>query len=142
VTPPGTGNGVPDRRPGHAATWHGTGLGRILVANEEPRIASFLERGLTAKGYMTEVADSGDQALALARSGRFDLLILDSTLPKLDGIEALRELRKEGLTIPVLLTTSAPIREDLGEADYITKPFHFDELLERVRHQLANVASR
>jgi two-component system, OmpR family, copper resistance phosphate regulon response regulator CusR len=138
----GTGNGAPDRRPGHAPGWHGVGVGRILVADEEPRIASFLERGLTANGFTTEVAQSGDEALALARSGRFDLVILDATMPKMDGFEVLRELRKEGVTVPVVLTTGGSVRDDVGADDYLTKPFHFEELLECVRHHLANVAAR
>jgi DNA-binding response OmpR family regulator len=125
---PGTGNGVV--------------LGRILVADEEPRIASFLERGLTANGFATEVADTGDDALALARSGRFDLVILDSTLPRMDGFEVLRELRRDGATVPVVLTTSEPLRDDVGADDYLTKPFHFEELLECVRRQIARVAAR
>ena len=107
------------------------------MADEEPRIAAFLERGLAANGYTTEVADSGDVALALARSGRFDLVILDSTLPKMDGFEVLRELRQAGLTLPVVLTTSQPLRDHVGADHYLTKPFPFDELLECVRHQLA-----
>jgi two-component system, OmpR family, copper resistance phosphate regulon response regulator CusR len=138
---PGTGNGLPDRRHGPAASWDGTGLGRILVADEEPRIASFLERGLTANGFTTEVAVSGDEALALARSGRFDLVILDSTLPKMDGFEVLRELRQAGVTVPVVLTTGVPLRDDVGADDFLTKPFHFEELLACVRYQLARVAS-
>jgi two-component system, OmpR family, copper resistance phosphate regulon response regulator CusR len=133
---PSPGNGAPERRTGHATAWDGADLGRILVADEEPRIASFLERGLRASGFTTEVADSGDEALALARTGRFDLVILDSTLPKLDGFEVLRELRKEGVTVPVVLTTSGPVRDDLGADDYLTKPYTFDELLECVRFRL------
>jgi DNA-binding response OmpR family regulator len=128
ATVPGAGNGPPPSR--------------ILVADEEPRIASFLERGLTANGYVTEVAESGDIALALARTGRFDLVLLDSTLPKMNGFEVLRELRKEGVTVPVVLTTSVPLRDDVGADDYLTKPFHFEELLECVRHQLASVPTR
>ena len=139
---PGTGNGLPDRRPGHTATWDSAGCGRILVADEEPRIASFLQRGLTANGFTTEVAENGDEALALARSGRFDLVILDATLPKMDGFEVLRELRQAGVTVPVVLTTGRPVRDDVGADDYLTKPFHFDELLACVRYQLARVAPR
>ena len=141
MTIPGSGNGLPDRRPGHAATWDDAGLGRILVADEEPRIASFLERGLTANGFTAEVAESGDEALALARSGRFDLVILDSSLPRMDGFEVLRELRQAGVTLPVVLTTTKPLRDDVGADAYLTKPFHFDALLACVRQQLGQAAA-
>jgi DNA-binding response OmpR family regulator len=138
-------NGLPDRQPRRRpAHWEGTGFGRILVAEDEPRISSFIERGLAANGFTTEVADSGDEALALARSGRFDLVILDVGLPKMDGFEVLRELRQACATVPVvILTASQSVRDtvaglDGGADDYITKPFRFDELLARVRLRLRN----
>ena len=132
---------VGSRRPSRPA-WEGASLGRILVAEDEPRIASLLERGLAANGFTTEVADRGDEALALARSGRFDLVILDVGLPKLDGLEVLRELRQASDTIPVvILTARGSVKDtlaglDCGADDYVTKPFRFEELLARVRARL------
>jgi DNA-binding response OmpR family regulator len=129
---------VGSRRPSRPA-WEGAAFGRILVAEDEPRISSLLERGLAANGFTTEVADRGDEALALARSGRFDLVILDVGLPKLDGLEVLRELRQASDTVPVvILTARGSVKDtlaglDCGADDYITKPFRFEELLACVR---------
>jgi DNA-binding response OmpR family regulator len=117
-------------------------MSTILIAEEEQRISSFLERGLTANGFTTEIAESGDEALRLALSGRFDLMILDLGLPKMDGLEVLRHLRQENEELPVIILTA---REDVrdtvagfegGADDYVTKPFRFQELLARVRVRL------
>jgi two-component system, OmpR family, copper resistance phosphate regulon response regulator CusR len=124
------------RRP----SWDGAELARILVAEDEPRISSFLERGLAMNGFATDVVETGDGALELARSGRFDLLILDVGLPNMDGFEVLRELRRARVSIPVvILTARETVREDDAaheRADYIAKPFRFADLLECVRHRL------
>ena len=115
---------------------------RILIAEDEGRIASFLEKGLRANGFATEIAVDGDEALRLGRSGRFDLLILDLGLPGKDGFAVLRELRDEGRSLPVvILTARSGINDtvsglDGGADDYITKPFSFEELLARVRVRL------
>ena len=118
-------------------------LGRILIAEDEPRISSFLERGLAANGYTTEVVDNGEAALALARSGRFDLLVLDIGLPDMDGFNVVRELRRGDSDIPVLaLTARGTIRADdvaclsNGADDCLTKPFSFEELLARIQERL------
>jgi DNA-binding response OmpR family regulator len=115
---------------------------RILIAEDEKRIASFLEKGLRANDFATEIAVDGDEALRLGRSGTFDLLILDLGLPGKDGSEVLRELRDEGRGLPIIiLTARSRITDrvtglDGGADDYITKPFSFEELLARVRVRL------
>jgi DNA-binding response OmpR family regulator len=115
---------------------------RILIAEDEGRIASFLEKGLRANGFATEIAANGDEALRLGRTGRFDLLILDLGLPGKDGLTVLRELRDEGRGLPVvILTARSGITDtvsglDGGADDYMTKPFSFEELLARVRVRL------
>lgn len=128
------------QRPSH---WERRELGRILIAEDEPRISSFLERGLAANGYTTEVVDNGEAALALARSGRFELLVLDIGLPDMDGFNVVRELRRGDSSIPVLaLTARATIRRDdfaclsNGADDCLSKPFSFEELLARIRDRL------
>jgi DNA-binding response OmpR family regulator len=122
-------------------------MSRILIAEDEERIASFIERGLQASGFTTKVARDGEAALALARSGRFDLMILDLGLPQQDGLDVLHSLRDEGRGIPVvILTARSSVSEVVvgfegGADDYITKPFSFEELLVRVRARLRKEGS-
>jgi two-component system copper resistance phosphate regulon response regulator CusR len=117
-------------------------MSRILIAEDERRIASFIERGLKASGYATRVVEDGEAALALARSGGFDLMILDLGLPRQDGLKVLHALRDKGEAIPVvILTARSSVKEVVtgfegGADDYITKPFRFEELLVRVRARL------
>jgi two-component system, OmpR family, copper resistance phosphate regulon response regulator CusR len=115
---------------------------RILIAEDEERITSFLEKGLRAHGFATEIVGTGDDALRLARSGDFDLLILDLGLPGRDGLSVLSELRGEGRPLPVVILTARDSVQDRvvglegGADDYVTKPFRFEELLARVRLRL------
>jgi two-component system copper resistance phosphate regulon response regulator CusR len=115
---------------------------RILIAEDEARIASFLEKGLRANGFVTTVAADGRDALELAESEEFDLVILDVGLPTLDGFRVLRELRGRGRQVPVLILTARDSVEDTvagleaGADDYVPKPFRFEELLARVRARL------
>ena len=117
-------------------------MSRILIAEDEARIASFLEKGLRANGFGTDIAADGETALRLARSGRFDLLILDIGLPLMDGFEVLRRLRAARTPLPVVILTARDRVQDTvaglegGADDYITKPFRFEELLARVRVRL------
>jgi DNA-binding response OmpR family regulator len=119
-------------------------MNRILIAEDEPRIAAFLEKGLLANGFTTTVVEEGDDAIALVQTGEFDLLILDLGIPGKDGWTVLEELRGQGEQLPIIILTA---RDDLkdtvtalegGANDYITKPFRFEELLARVRVQLRN----
>jgi DNA-binding response OmpR family regulator len=117
-------------------------VNRILIAEDEPRLASFLEKGLRSNGFVTSVAEDGTKASMMARDEEFDLLVLDLGLPGKDGTEVLRELRAAGQRMPVIILTA---RDDVsdkvgglegGADDYVTKPFRFEELLARVRARL------
>ena len=115
---------------------------RILIAEDEQRIVSFLEKGLRASGYSTVAVGTGPDALALARDDSFDLLLLDLGLPGLDGHAVLRAMRSRGDHLPVIILTARDGVDDTvaglegGAADYVTKPFRFEELLARVRLRL------
>ena len=117
-------------------------MNRILIAEDEERIASFIEKGLRANGFTTTVAGDGHVAIALARSGDFDLMILDLGLPGRDGTDVLRELREWDRQTPVVILTARDGLTDkvagleAGADDYVTKPFRFEELLARVRVRL------
>ncbi|HEY5109170.1 MAG TPA: response regulator transcription factor [Acidimicrobiales bacterium] len=117
-------------------------MNRILVAEDEPRIASFIVKGLTAAGYTVAVAEDGDSALWEGRSGEHDLLVLDLGLPGRDGLSVLQELRRNRIDIPVVILTARDGAEvlveglDAGADDFISKPFVFDELLARIRTRL------
>lgn len=112
---------------------------RVLIAEDEQRIVSFLQKGLRASGYSTVAVDTGPDAVALARDDAFDLLILDLGLPGLDGQEVLRRIRERGERMPVIILTARDGVEDTvasleqGADDYMTKPFRFEELLARIR---------
>jgi DNA-binding response OmpR family regulator len=117
-------------------------MSRILIAEDEPRLSSFLEKGLRAAGYSTTVCDDGVNAAAMARDAEFDLLILDIGLPGQDGFAVLRAIRSRGEKLPVLVLTARDevvdtvTGLDSGADDYVTKPFVFEELLARVRARL------
>lgn len=117
-------------------------MARILIAEDEPRIATFLEKGLRANGYTTVTVEDGHTAAALARDRDFDLLVLDLGLPGVDGMDVLKELRRRGEQLPVVILTARDASEsavagfDSGADDYVSKPFRFDELLARVRVRL------
>ncbi|MFE6225614.1 MULTISPECIES: response regulator transcription factor [unclassified Streptomyces] len=121
-------------------------MNRVLIAEDEERIASFVEKGLRANGFTTTVAADGDTALAWALTGGFDLMVLDIGLPGRDGFTVLRELREARATLPVLvLTARDSVRDTVaglegGADDWMTKPFRFEELLARIRLRLRTAA--
>jgi two-component system OmpR family response regulator len=112
---------------------------RVLVIEDDEKIASFLERGLTAHGYQVSLAARGDDGLELALTPEVQLVVLDLSLPGLDGLEALTQLRRVHRDKPVLVLTARDALDqkvralDLGADDYMTKPFALDELLARLR---------
>ncbi|MEJ7724330.1 MAG: response regulator transcription factor [Ilumatobacteraceae bacterium] len=120
---------------------------RILIVEDEPRIVSFLERGLKSAGYSTIAVDRGKDAVALARDDAFDLMILDLGLPDLDGQQVLAQIRTRGERLPVIILTARDGVEDTvrglegGADDYVTKPFRFEELLARLRLRLRDEAT-
>jgi DNA-binding response OmpR family regulator len=115
---------------------------RILIAEDEPRIVAFLEKGLRASGFSTAVANDGHEAIVMAQNYAFDLLILDIGLPGKDGWAVLEELRGQGEDLPIIILTARDdVRDKVaglegGADDYVTKPFRFEELLARVRVRL------
>ncbi|UER55491.1 response regulator transcription factor [Kineosporiaceae bacterium SCSIO 59966] len=114
----------------------------ILVAEDEPRIASFVAKGLRGAGLSPTVVTDGPTALDYATTGDFDLLVLDIGLPGLDGFEVLRRLRASGSELPVIILTARDSVTDTvaglegGADDYMAKPFRFEELLARIRLRL------
>lgn len=115
---------------------------RILIAEDEQRIASFIEKGLSANGFAATTVTDGRSAYDYASTGDFDLMVLDIGLPELDGFEVLRRLQSEGHRIPVIVLTARSSVHDTvaglegGADDYMAKPFRFEELLARVRLRL------
>jgi DNA-binding response OmpR family regulator len=120
----------------------------ILIAEDEQRIASFLEKGLGSAGFSVTTVANGPSALSQALSGIHDLLLLDLGLPALDGLDVLKILREQGSGMPVIILTARDSAADTvagfegGANDYISKPFRFDELLARVRARLTDADLR
>ncbi|QBR91573.1 response regulator transcription factor [Nocardioides euryhalodurans] len=117
-------------------------MARILIVEDETRIASFLAKGLGADGHATTIADNGVDGLDHALSGDFDLMVLDIGLPRLDGFDVLDQLRSQGSRMPVIVLTARDSVTDTvsalegGADDYMPKPFRFAELLARVKLRL------
>jgi two-component system OmpR family response regulator len=112
---------------------------RLLVVEDEPKLAALLGRGLREEGHAVDVAERGEDALWMARAVTYDAVVLDVMLPGLDGFSVCRELRENEVWTPVLLLTARDAVEDrvsgldAGADDYLVKPFSFSELLARLR---------
>ena len=112
---------------------------KILVVEDEKKVASFIKRGLEEEQYDVDVAHDGEEGVRLATSNVYDLILMDIMLPKKDGLAAIRDIRAQGSATPVLCLTAKDTVDDIvagldhGSDDYLTKPFAFAELLARVR---------
>jgi two-component system, OmpR family, copper resistance phosphate regulon response regulator CusR len=115
---------------------------RILVIEDEPRILEFLARGLEAEGFSVDTARNGSEGLKRAKRDKYDLVLLDLLLPGLDGLSVLHDLSRSRPELPVVIVSArSDLRTKLrgfglGAADYLSKPFSFDELVARIRVQL------
>lgn len=114
-------------------------MNQILIAEDEPRIAALLEKGLKKHGFETAIATDGSEALEMAAAGDFNLLLLDLGLPVKDGWEVLKSLRNKGKQLPIVIVSARKDDEEIaagfeaGATDYITKPFRLNDLVARVR---------
>lgn len=121
---------------------------RILIIEDESKTAAYLRKGLVESGFIVDVTDQGEDGLHLARTGEYDLIILDVMLPERDGWSVLSQLRRGGGQTPVLILTACDAVEDrvkgldLGADDYLVKPFAFSELLARMRSILRRGPAR
>jgi len=112
---------------------------RILVVEDEKKVASFIKRGLEEEEYEVDLAGDGEEGLYMAETNPYDLILMDLMLPKMDGLSVIRELRNREIITPVLCLTAKDTVDDIvsgldsGSDDYLTKPFAFAELLARVR---------
>ena len=111
---------------------------RLLVVEDEARIARFIQRGLEEEHHAVDVAADGDEAMLLAETNEYDMILLDILLPRKNGLAVCRELRARNVTTPILMLTAKDSVEDkvaglnTGADDYLTKPFAFDELVARI----------
>src|SRR5688572_33408838 len=112
---------------------------KILVVEDDRKVAGFVELGLKEEGYVVDLARDGEEATMLAHVNEYDVVLLDVVLPKKNGFQIAIELRREGRNTPILMLTSRDAAEDVvrgldaGADDYLAKPFRFDELLARIR---------
>ena len=119
---------------------------RVLVVEDQERIASFIGKGLKEQGFVVDVSNDGDEGYALALTEPYDAIVLDVMLPGRDGLSILKNLRKKGFSVPVILLTARSELDErleglnLGADDYMTKPFYIEELIARL-HTVVRRAS-
>jgi DNA-binding response OmpR family regulator len=112
---------------------------RILVVEDEKKVAGFIKRGLEEEGLSVDLAEDGEEGVARATTGNYDLILMDVMLPKMDGLSAIKALREKNISTPILCLTAKDTVEDIvagldnGSDDYLTKPFAFAELVSRVK---------
>jgi len=112
---------------------------KILLVEDDRKVAGFIEQGLREEGYIVDLAHDGDEATTMAHVNDYDAILLDVVLPKKNGFQIAAELRREGRTAPIMMLTSRDATEDVvrgldaGADDYLSKPFQFDELVARIR---------
>jgi DNA-binding response OmpR family regulator len=112
---------------------------KVLVVEDDRKVAGFIEQGLKEEGYVVDIAADGEEATTLAHVYEYDVILLDVVLPKKNGFQIAMELRREGRNTPIMMLTSRDAVEDIvrgldaGADDYLAKPFRFDELLARLR---------
>lgn len=115
---------------------------KILVVEDDPKIASFIKKGLQEESYSVDVTDHGDEAIYLAQVNNYDIILLDIMLPGSNGLEVCKSLREKSIQTPIIMLTARNRLEDKingldsGANDYLTKPFAFEELLARIRAKL------
>ncbi|RIK67055.1 MAG: DNA-binding response regulator [Planctomycetota bacterium] len=115
---------------------------RLLVIEDNPKMAEFIRQGLTEQGYVVDVAATGHDGEYMAATNAYDLVILDVMLPDHDGLQVCKNLRRRGVRTPILMVTALSTTPDkvggldAGADDYLTKPFEFDELVARIRAML------
>lgn len=120
---------------------------RLLVVEDQKKMAAFLKQGLSEAGYVVDVAESGSAAELLVADNDYDLIVLDLMLPDQNGLDTARRIRQDGYANPILMLTALSSTKDkvrgldAGADDYLTKPFEFDELLARVRALLRRQGS-
>jgi DNA-binding response OmpR family regulator len=112
---------------------------KVLLVEDESKVANFVMRGLEEEGYSVDVAGDGRTGLDLVTARDYDIVLLDLMIPEIDGLEVLKRMRESGIETPVLIITAKSTKEDVikgldtGSDDYLTKPFSFEELLARIR---------
>ncbi|MBY0415365.1 MAG: response regulator transcription factor [Bdellovibrionales bacterium] len=112
---------------------------RILIVEDQPKMASFIKKGLTSHGYYVDVSETGSGAESMISETEYDLVVLDVNLPDQNGMDTARHLRRDGARMPILMLTALSTTKDKihgldsGADDYLTKPFDFEELLARIR---------
>ena len=112
---------------------------KVLLVEDESKVANFISTGLQEEGYTVDMAPDGKKGLELINESTYDIVLLDLMIPEIDGLEVLKRMRASGINTPVLIITAKSSKEDVvkgldtGSDDYLTKPFSFDELLARTR---------